>query len=92
MKDWAREKKFDLDEVVSRLVSDRLLAWVDKFHVRIISPGELITAFMASGQTIVTSEAELAGLWVEEKLSARKKRRRVTRPISGLVTMALHGT
>ncbi len=47
---------------------------VDKFHVRVLATGPLITAFMPSGQTIATSEDELAGLWVMEQLEARKRK------------------
>jgi len=70
---WAREEKFDPDEAISKLVSDRLLARVDEFHVRILATGDLITAFMPSGQTIATSETDLAALWMMEQLAARKK-------------------
>lgn len=72
-RNWAREKKFDPDEVITSLVDDRLLARVDEFHVRVLATGDLITAFMPSGKTIATSEDELAALWMMEQIEAHKK-------------------
>jgi hypothetical protein len=72
-REWAREESFDPDGAIAKLVADRMLAWVDDFHVRILMPGDLITAFMPSGQTIATGEDELAALWMMEQLAARKK-------------------
>lgn len=73
-RDWARKENFDPDGIIANLVADRLLARVDEFHVRVLATGPLITAFMPSGQTIATSEDELAGLWVIEQLEARKNK------------------
>jgi hypothetical protein len=70
---WALEEQFDPDEAIAKLVADRLLAWADENHVCVLRPGELITAFMPSGQTIVTGEDELAALWMMEQLDERKK-------------------
>ncbi|MCA1359189.1 hypothetical protein I6F14_05240 [Bradyrhizobium sp. IC3069] len=72
-REWAQEENFDPDDAIAKLVADRLLAWVDKHHVRVMTQGDLITAFMPSGQTIVTSDDELAALWMMEQLEARKK-------------------
>ncbi|MGJ4993736.1 DUF6602 domain-containing protein [Bradyrhizobium sp. HKCCYLS3077] len=72
-REWAQNEKLDPDEAIAGLVADRLLAWIDESHVRILTPGNLITAFMPSGQTVVTAEDELAGLWMMEQLDARKK-------------------
>lgn len=73
-REWAQEEKFDPDETIAKLVDDRLLAWVDENHVRVMTQGGLITAFMPSGQAIATGHDELAALWMMEQLEARKKK------------------
>ncbi|SPP97817.1 DUF6602 domain-containing protein [Bradyrhizobium vignae] len=75
-REWAQEEKFDPDEAIAKLIADRLLAWVDEHHVRALTQGDLITAFMHSGQTIATGDDELAALWMMEQLGPRKKKPR----------------
>lgn len=73
-RECAQEEKFAPDVAIAKLVADRLLAWVDEHHVRVMTQGDLIAAFMPSGQTIVTGDDELAALWMMEQLEARKKK------------------
>jgi len=71
---YAKEEGFDPDAAIAKLVADGLLAWVDEHHVRPMTQAGLITAFMPSGQTIVTGDDELAAMWMMEQLESREKK------------------
>jgi hypothetical protein len=65
---WATEEGFDADDLIKRLVTKRLLVWEDDLTVRPLCEGVLMMGFMPTGESIVTSETDLLGLWTGKKL------------------------
>lgn len=65
---FSAEEGFDPDALIAKMVERRVIAWVDDHTVRLVDTGVLLAGFMPDGQGLSTSEPELLGSWVRDKL------------------------
>lgn len=60
-------------DVLTSMVQKRILAWIDAEHTKARLIEETLIVFTPQGQTLVTEQSDLLGLWTEKILAQNRK-------------------